>query len=323
MFTLSHQELERFETWPAYPSPMRRLVQRQTWQEEELNAASDELREMYLETIKNCLCDSFHFDRASAARRPVTRRFSWSLKGLVRLAAAAALKKQGIGLYHEANPDDPHSARWFRENGKAWPECAETMIGLKRMDNLKQCGIDVMRNNVPGDFIETGVWRGGATILMRAIIKAFGDRNRTVWVADSFEGLPKPNIELYPADARDIHHMHDDLRISIEQVQANFAKYGLLDQQVQFLKGWFKDTLPTAPIEKLAVLRLDGDMYESTMDAFKALYHKLSPGGYCIIDDYHAVKGCKAAVHDFRNERSINDPILEIDGTGVYWQKRV
>ena len=107
MFTLSHQELERFETWPAYPSPMRRLVQRQTWQEEELNAASDELREMYLETIKNCLCDSFHFDRASAARRPVTRRFSWSLKGLVRLAAAAALKKQGIGLYHEANPDDP------------------------------------------------------------------------------------------------------------------------------------------------------------------------------------------------------------------------
>ena len=283
---------------------------------------SEDLRETYIETMKHCLCDSFHLDRASTARRRVTRRFSLSVKGLVRLAAAAILNRQGIGLYHEGDQADAHSARTARENGKDWPACAETMIGLKRMDNLKYCAMDVMKHNIPGDFIETGVWRGGATILMRAIIKAFGDHQRTVWVADSFEGLPKPNTELYPADARDIHYLHDDLRISMEQVKANFAKYGLLDRQVQFLKGWFKDTLPTAPIEKLAILRLDGDMYESTMDAFKSLYQKLSPGGYCIIDDYYAVKGCKVAVHDFRQERSINEPIVEIDGTGVYWQKQ-
>lgn len=282
----------------------------------------EDLRETYIETMKHCLCDSFHVDRESTARRRVTRRFSWSVNGLVRLAAAAALRRQGIGLYHEGDPKDPEFSRTARENGKDWPACAETMIGLKRMDNIKQCVIDVIKNNVPGDLIETGVWRGGATILMRAILKAFGDRDRTVWVADSFEGLPKPNAELYPADVCDIHYLHDDLRISLEQVKANFAKYGLLDQQVQFLKGWFKDTLPVSPIEKLAVLRLDGDMYESTMDGFKALYHKLSPGGYCIIDDYNSVKGCKAAVNDFRKERSIIEPITAIDGDGVYWQKR-
>ena len=66
----------------------------------------------------------------------------------------------------------------------------------------------------------------------------------------------------------------------LETVKANFEKYGLLDAQVVFLKGWFKDTLPAAPIGKLAVMRLDGDMYESTMDALKSLYPELSPGGY-------------------------------------------
>ena len=94
-----------------------------------------------------------------------------------------------------------------------------------------------------------------------------------------------------------------------------------MDDQVCFLKGWFKDTLPTAPIEKLAILRLDGDMYESTMDGLRSLYHKLSPGGFLIVDDYGAVDACREAVCDFRNEHGIDDEIVKIDWGGVYWQK--
>jgi hypothetical protein len=84
----------------------------------------------------------------------------------------------------------------------------------------------------------------------------------------------------------------------MEEVKKNFEKYNLLDNNVKFLKGWFKDTLPSAPIESLAILRLDGDLYESTMDGLINLYSKLSKGGFIIIDDWGAFPACKQAVKD-------------------------
>jgi hypothetical protein len=209
-----------------------------------------------------------------------------------------------------------------RLNGTDWSPMAHTMIGRKRLDNLQNCIQHVLVNRIPGDFIETGVWRGGATIFMRAMLKAWGDTSRIVWVADSFEGLPEPDGLNYPKDRGDTHHTYSELAVSLQTVQENFRKYALLDDQVRFLKGWFKDTLPTAPIEKLAILRLDGDMYESTMDGLKNLYAKLSRGGFLIVDDYGAVPACKDAVHDFRRDNKISEEIIEIDWGGVYWQKQ-
>ena len=208
-----------------------------------------------------------------------------------------------------------------RDLGLDWPSIAHTMIGRRRMTNLRLLVENIILHGIPGDLIETGVWRGGACIYMRAILKAYDIKNRKVWVADSFEGLPKPDAELYPADKGDEFHTYRELSIPQEEVQRNFSRYGLLDEQVVFLKGWFKDTLPTAPIQSLAILRLDGDMYESTMDALNALYDKLSVGGFVIVDDYHVVEGCRKAVTEFRSLRNIADPIEEIDETGVYWQK--
>ena len=101
----------------------------------------------------------------------------------------------------------------------------------------------------------------------------------------------------------------------------NFRKYDLLDERVQFLKGWFKDTLPTAPIEKLAILRLDGDLYESTMDSLTNLYHRVSQGGFIIIDDY-VLPTCEAAVTDFRKATNIQEPLVRIDNYAVYWRKQ-
>lgn len=209
-----------------------------------------------------------------------------------------------------------------RSNGQDWPApfLAHTMIGLKRLDNLQMCVERVIADQVPGDLIETGVWKGGSTIFMRGILKAYEENSRRVWVADSFQGLPQPNLDLYPDDKGDIHFTIDNLRVSLEQVKENFAAYGLLDEQVVFLKGWFSDTLPSAPIDQLSVLRLDGDMYESTMIALESLYPKLTVGGFVIVDDY-CIASCKKAVTDYRKRMGINDVILDIDGAGAYWQR--
>ncbi|MBA3371162.1 MAG: class I SAM-dependent methyltransferase [Thermoleophilaceae bacterium] len=208
-----------------------------------------------------------------------------------------------------------------REQGADQPINAPTMIGLKRLDNLQFCIEDALANGVPGDLIETGVWRGGATILMRAVLKAYGVEDRRVWVADSFEGLPPPDPGIYPSDKGNRLHTSDQLAVSLEQVKSNFERYGLLDERVHFLKGWFRDTLPEAPIEKLAVVRLDGDMYESTMDALVNLYPKLSVGGYLIVDDYGVLLPCRQAVHDYREAHGISEGIRPIDWTGVFWQR--
>ena len=205
-------------------------------------------------------------------------------------------------------------------DGEIWPWYADTMIGLKRLDNLQYCIENIIENKVEGDLIETGVWRGGACIFMRAILAAYQIKDRCVFVADSFTGLPNPATTKYPQDVGDRHHHITYLAVPLEQVKANFDKYGLLDEQVAFIKGWFADTLPHLPSNKLAVLRLDGDMYGSTMDALINLYPKLSSGGFCIVDDYGLV-GCRNAVDDFRSKWRIVSPFTQVDRYCVYWQK--
>jgi O-methyltransferase len=204
-----------------------------------------------------------------------------------------------VGIYDEER----------RFGGGDYPETAFTMIGINKINHLRKLCEDVIENKIPGDFIETGVWRGGSCIFMNAILKYYSIKDKTVWVADSFEGLPKPNAEKYPKDAGDVHHeLSDHLAISLDSVKENFKKFDLLNEQVKFLKGFFSETLPTAPIEKLSILRLDGDMYESTMDGLVNLYPKLSVGGYIIIDDW-GLQACKDAINDYRAEHNITEEI--------------
>jgi hypothetical protein len=194
-----------------------------------------------------------------------------------------------------------------------------TMLGRKRLDNLESCLARVVADGVPGDLIETGVWRGGATIFMRGFLAAHGIVDRTVWVADSFAGFPSPRL---PQDqALDFSRDRAGETIGLEAVQELFQRYGLLDAQVRFLVGWFRDTLPSAPIDRLAVLRLDGDLYESTMDALDALYPKLSRGGYTIVDDYFSCPPCGEATRDYRGRHGIVDDIVPIDAQSVFWRK--
>lgn len=210
--------------------------------------------------------------------------------------------------------------RCARETGTDWPLLAHSMIGLKRMRNARTLAEHVVAEGIPGDLVETGVWRGGTCIMFRAVLKAYNDTTRKVWVADSFAGLPEPSADKYPEDAGDEHHRHQELAISLEQVQANFRKYGLLDSLVVFLKGWFCDTLPQAEVRSISVLRLDGDMYESTINALDNLFPKVSVGGFVIVDDYHYAASCRKAVDSYRERLGITDPIHTIDQFGVYWR---
>lgn len=208
-----------------------------------------------------------------------------------------------------------------RAEGRDWPRHGQTMVGLKRLANIRDCVQTVVEDDVPGDLIETGVWRGGAAILMRGALEAFGDERRHVWLADSFQGLPEPDAEHYPADSEPVWtEQIDVLAVSVDEVRENFRRYGLLDERVHFVEGWFRDTLPALREHQWALIRLDGDMYESTMDGLVNLYDGLAPGGFVLVDDF-ALASCRQAVEDFRRERGIDDPIERVDWTGVYWRK--
>ncbi len=253
--------------------------------------------------------DCFHTTSIINYQKPPLKRFAIScISRILRSKKLQIVQERGY------TADE-------REEGKIWPTYADTMIGHMRLDNLQVCVETVIQERVEGDLIEAGVWRGGACIFMRAILAAYAIEDRKVYVADSFEGLPEPDPEKFPVDKGDQWHIHRYLAVSQEEVENNFRKYGLLDDSVVFLKGWFKDTLPNAPIEKLAILRLDGDMYGSTIDALTNLYPKLSQGGFCIIDDY-ALEGCRDAVDDFRRENEIVSEIKVVDWTGRYWRKQ-
>lgn len=204
-----------------------------------------------------------------------------------------------------------------RATGRDWPWIGYTMVGGERLNQLHAAVETVLAEKVPGDLMETGVWRGGACLLMRAVLAARGDTTRRVWLADSFVGLPPPTDV---ADGWDLSGS-PFLAVTEEEVRDNFRRFGLLDEQVRFLPGWFADTLPGAPVQSLAVLRLDGDLYSSTRTTLEALYAKVSVGGFVIVDDYHAWPGCRRATDEFRAGREIGAPLHEIDGTGVWWRK--
>jgi len=271
--------------------------------------------QLYLELIKRSLTNSIY--GAVMPRRPAADA-AWK-RWIVK-----ALHTRDLELVQRHDMDGLSAQRAeagrLRMDGSEWLPEAHTMIGRRRLDSLQHCVEDALARDVPGDLVECGVWRGGASIFMRAVLEAHGVADRAVWLADSFQGLPPPNTAEYPADSGDLHHTVDELAVSMAQVQENFRRYSLLDERVRFLPGWFKDTLAGSPIEQVAVLRIDGDMYESTIQVLDALYARLSSGGYVIVDDYGGIPACKRAVDEFRAAHGISDEIHEIDWTGIFWR---
>jgi O-methyltransferase len=290
-------------------------------------AQDDRLSARYLELLKKSLLDELYLEneaRLIYVIECMVRGQSVDTELLTRphkLQILADLQRmRAIGGYYMLQDRGPDGAPVLRPEYRFVSENAHTMMGRKRLDSLHECLDAVQRDGVPGDLIETGVWRGGGTIFMRGFLAAHNVTDRCVWVADSFEGLPKPTLA-EDAGSNLSKEVAPFLAISVDEVKALFERYGLLDDQVRFLEGWFRDTLPSAAIERLALLRLDGDLYESTMDALVPLYDKLSPGGFVIVDDYGALPQCKLAIDEFRADRDIIDRLYPIDGAAIFWRK--
>lgn len=209
-----------------------------------------------------------------------------------------------------------------RDKGNDWPEIGFTMIGNDALKSIRVMIQTVIRKNIPGDFLEAGVWKGGASIFAKAVLRSYGeDKIRKVWVCDSFKGLPKNRT---PKDDASWEKMHA-LRVSKTAVQQNFRKFDLLDENVKFVEGYFVYSLPKIRdnITELAVLRMDGDMYESTMDILFNLYEKVTIGGFVIIDDYF-IGVCRKAITEFRDMHKITEEILPIweGSVKTYWVKK-
>jgi O-methyltransferase len=235
------------------------------------------------------------------------------------------LMKTLANVIYEDPPCSPGHGKFdmrLRSTGHDWPSVAHSMAGLARLENVCMLAQRVIDENIPGDLIETGVWRGGCCILMRGVLAANAIEDRKVYLADSFEGLPPPQPAQFPADRGDILYKYKELAVSVEQVKSNFERYGLLDEKVVFVKGFFEDTLPKLDAGPFALIRLDGDMYSSTIVALESLYPKLSEGGFVIIDDYGAVPACRQAVTDFRSRLGIEERINHVDWTGAWWRKQ-
>ncbi len=284
------------------------------------------LPKLYIETLKSSLLNELYIENETRIVQMLARKlnnvdstFEDIYHPVATLQATIYDHKQDGSsiILNKVNADGSLTSVHGLRN---YTELAHTMIGRKRLDNVQYCIEEIIKSGIPGDLIETGIWRGGTTIFMRGLLAAYGITDRRVWAADSFQGVPPPT---HPDDAGyDISaKLLPVLAVGVEQVRELFQRYGLLDEQTIFLEGWFKDTLAKAPIKVLAVLRLDGDLYESTMDALNPLYAKVARGGFIIVDDYNAVPQCARAITDFRATHGIADPIHKIDDASVYWRK--
>ena len=209
-----------------------------------------------------------------------------------------------------------------RREGGDWAYFGDTMVGWNRLDNIWKLLKQVVEDDISGDYIETGVWRGGASVFARAVMNMYGQHHRRSFVCDSFEGLPPGDRNLDKGD-KNWDDMHWYLAIPEELAAGNFQKYGLLDHNVIFAKGFFNETMPEIKkrAEQFSIMRLDGDMYESTVDVLYNLYDKLQVGGYVIMDDWKGFPS-KTACEDFFRVHEIKPEIIPIGNLwSVYWKK--
>jgi len=271
----------------------------------------NEMRQRYIELLKKALRNSLYSDDKNPTKIDLGQM--WLFKRYLKVKYRKYPALDGLKL-------SPRQLYWTKQ-GNLIP--SHTLGSEANVDNVHFCTEAVIREGVPGDLLEAGVFRGGQSILMKGILDAWGETDRKVILADSFEGLPTPD----PSSDMDDVLAHEMLgrvgsfTASLETVKENFDRYGLLDDRVVFIKGWFNKTLPTAPIDKLAIMRLDADYYESTMDALTNLYPKLSVGGWVILDDYGHPMGCRTAVNEFREANGIEDPIQMADDHVGFWQR--
>lgn len=273
----------------------------------------DFAQEMYLELMRRALTrHNMERHQTVMPANPYGFVFNWKV-GLAE-RANHLLRKFGFEIAKTVEP----SSR-AREMGQDWPINAETMIGIRRLEQLHFAMHTLKNEKIKGSLMETGVWRGGACIYMAAFCKVY-QYEKEIIAADSFRGLPVPDPENEKENQESNWHAIPYLSVSLEDVKSNFADYGLSGEEIRFVPGFFSDTLPSLDVDEIALLRLDGDMYSSTIDVLENMYDKVVEDGFVIIDDYR-LDSAQSAVSDFLEKRGLSPAFEKIDEDAIFWRK--
>ena len=207
-----------------------------------------------------------------------------------------------------------------------------TMTSTERMYALWGAARHVCRQGIAGDALECGVWQGGSSMLVALTFDREGDHERRVWLYDTFEGMSEPTERDVAIDGFDAAEHWNEIRsqpdghivarTSLDDVRANMATTGLPAERFNFVKGPVEQTIPGTLPERIALLRLDTDWYESTRHELDHLWERLEPGGVLIIDDYGHWVGAREAVDEFFADRADAPLLVRIDYTGRLGVKR-
>ena len=194
-----------------------------------------------------------------------------------------------------------------------------SMCGLADINQIKFLLENIINDHIDGCIVETGVWRGGMSMWMQSILK-YHNNKRDIWLFDTFGTFPSSS------NSKDkyIHSITSILFANaptIADVKNNFRMHDLLDTNIKFVVGDFKDSIPHSQVQDIALLHCDSDYYDSTKIVLEIFYWKIVKGGYIVIDDYNNIHlGCKDAVDDFRRKYSIKIPIIDTHHGSVYWR---
>ena len=204
-----------------------------------------------------------------------------------------------------------------------------TMVSKERLDNVALSAWTVIKETIPGDFVETGVWRGGCSMISKAVALISNQTQcHANWLFDSFQGLPsmtENDLGIEPKMSRKMDPPGSYNNVNLDHVVHNFRT--MLNDDLNatyFVKGWFNSTVSTSLVNKISILRLDGDLYSSTMEVLDAFYPRVVSRGFVIIDDYGHWPQCKRAIHDYfdgKLKMDISKLLIKIDYTGVYFRK--
>jgi O-methyltransferase len=197
-----------------------------------------------------------------------------------------------------------------------------TMVRNKNLVNLYRLVQQINREHVPGAIVECGVWNGGCSAVMTYASRAdfHHPQSRTVWLFDSFQGLPLPSAK--DGCESQASYFEGMNKGNTENVRRVFGILGLSLDNVYMVPGWFEDTLASATVDQIALLHIDADWYESVKLALDTFYDRVVPGGFIALDDYNFWEGCNRALNDFLAEQQLTHVTLHYPNvSGVYFQK--
>jgi O-methyltransferase len=239
----------------------------------------------------------------------------------MKVVVRNCLRRLGYELVatHRLPPDLTERERRIVSAARAY-----TLTGADRLAGVIEATTYIVRNNIPGDFVECGVWRGGSMMAVALTLLELGETSRHLYLYDTFAGMPAPTDRDRDLDGTPARTLLDDVSVAdgirciadLEDVTRNIERTGYPASRVTFVRGKVEDTIPAIAPEHIALLRLDTDWYASTKHELTHLYPRLSTRGVLILDDYGHWQGAREAADEYFAEHGLAPILVRLDYTG-------